>query len=170
MRHAQPTAATFSRPVFGIALAVVVFASAAEAAPKAKAPPSTPPSSTPSSAWAAAERAVARAAVRGLRAAEVSPQSRQALAEVVAAGLPALRQIEADLSLLARDAAALWTADEVGLAEAEALRVEALTAVDEGSAAALPLMVEAANTMSAEERARLLRVGRRAAAAQLGLR
>ena len=38
------------------------------------------------------------------------------------------------------------------------------------SAAALPLVVEAANTMSAEERARLLRVGRRAAAAQLGLR
>ena len=100
----------------------------------------------------------------------MSPQSRQALAEVVAVSLPALRLIEADLSLLARDAAALWTAEEVGLAEAEALRVEALTAVDEGSAAALPLVVEAANTMSAEERARLLRVGRRAAAAQLGLR
>ena len=50
------------------------------------------------------------------------------------------------------------------------IKVEALSAVDEGSAAALPLVVEAANTMSAEERARLLRVGRRAAAAQLGLR
>ncbi len=146
-----------------VGVVIATFARSAEAAPPRAAAP-------PSATWAALERAAARAAVAGLRAAEVSPQHRQELAAVVAAGLPALRRIEADLSLLARDAAALWTAEEVELAKAEALRVEALTAVDEGSAAALPLMVEAANTMSAEERARLLRVGRRAAAAKLGLR